>query len=151
MSASSEAASPDHAARSDIKGCSDVSESAAMRFVEASPPLVRDNILKLYYEVCYSLWLKRSSAAGLLDVLYEIRGLRTGDCTHYSEYGQVISWNDRDSDAADTFWICGCREGMDGFDSTYFSTPCVYAHEPASDCFEQDNDAVAPAPNLCCM
>jgi len=145
MSASSEAASPDHAARYgvDIKGCSDVSESAAMRFMEACPPLVRDNILKLHYELCYSLWLKRSSEAGLLDVLYEIRSLRAGDCTHYSEYGQVISWNDRD--VADTFWTCGCTEGMGGFDSTYFFTPCVYAHEPmgvthlASECFEQDS------------
>jgi hypothetical protein len=95
-----------------------------MRFMEACPPLVRDIILKLHYELCYSLWLKRSSEAGLLDVLYEIRSLRAGDCTHYSEYGQVISWNDRD--VADTPWTCGCTEGMGGFESTYFCTPCVY-------------------------
>ena len=51
-------------------------------------------ILSYFNQLSYAEWFEQADTAGWPRVLWELRSLREGDCTMYSEYEQVIDWND---------------------------------------------------------
>ena len=93
-------------------------------FMRTCPPAVYERILSYFNQLSYAEWFETANTAGWPDVLHELRSLREGDCTMYSEYGQVIDWNDVHEYPGP---ICGCVEGMRGFESTsYAAGQCDY-------------------------
>ena len=89
-------------------------------FMRTCPPLVYERILSFFNQLSYAEWFEAAHTAGWPDVLHELRSLREGDCTMYSEYGQVIDWNDV-HEYPNSGPVCGCWEGMRGFDSTSYA------------------------------